>query len=49
MHVALISPPLPSHLSTHLVLGEALVALGHRVTLLHQVEVGCRRASGSRR
>lgn len=42
MHVALISPPLPSHLSTHLVLGEALVALGHRVTLLHQVEVGDR-------
>ncbi|MCI1010864.1 glycosyltransferase family 1 protein [Pseudomonas oryzihabitans] len=42
MHVALISPPLPSHLSTHLVLGEALVALGHRVTLLHQVEAGDR-------
>ncbi|KTT32749.1 Zeaxanthin glucosyltransferase, partial [Pseudomonas oryzihabitans] len=40
MHVALISPPLPSHLSTHLVLGEALVALGHRVTLLHQADVG---------
>ncbi|KTS79128.1 Zeaxanthin glucosyltransferase [Pseudomonas oryzihabitans] len=42
MHVALISPPLPSHLSTHLVLGEALVALGHRVTLLHQADVGDR-------
>jgi len=42
MHVALISPPLPSHLSTHLVLGEALVGLGHRVTLLHQVDVGNR-------
>ncbi|KTT04610.1 Zeaxanthin glucosyltransferase [Pseudomonas oryzihabitans] len=40
MHVALISPPLPSHLSTHLVLGEALVALGHSVTLLHQADVG---------
>ena len=40
MHVALISPPLPSHLSTHMVLGEALVALGHRVTLLHQADVG---------
>ena len=42
MHVALISPPLPSHLSTHLVLGEALVQLGHRVTLLHQADVGDR-------
>ncbi|WP_240795212.1 glycosyltransferase [Pseudomonas oryzihabitans] len=42
MHVALISPPLPSHLSTHMVLGEALVALGHRVTLLHQADVGDR-------
>jgi zeaxanthin glucosyltransferase len=42
MHVALISPPLPSHLSTHMVLGEALVGLGHRVTLLHQADVGDR-------
>lgn len=37
-HIAIIAPPLRGHLDPLCVLGEALIALGHRVTVLSDAE-----------
>lgn len=38
-HIAIIAPPTPGHINPLQALGRALVALGHRVTLVHQADV----------
>ncbi len=38
-HFAVIAPPTPGHLNPLQILGAELVALGHRVTIVHQADV----------
>lgn len=38
-HVVIVAPPTPGHLNPLQVLGTELVALGHRVTVMHEADV----------